>query len=271
MSDNPLYRYDFTSFSDAIDDPSMIDRVKNILQAHCKQWGFQLEKCPSTGNLHWQGRFSLNKKARKTSIPFKLGHYSITAVGDKNDYEYVTKIDTRIAGPWTYKDEVIYVPKQVRDIKLLPWQQQVVDSFKIWDTRSINIIYCPHGNIGKSTLTTYVRAHKLAVPLPPINDMKDMLRVVYARAQNSNNAFIIDMPRAMKKDKLYGMYSGMETIKDGYAYDDRYEFREKVFDCPVIWVFTNTFPDTSMLSEDRWKFWEVDDSNLIPYSFAIDS
>jgi hypothetical protein len=67
------------------------------------------------------------------------------------------------------------------------------------------------------------------------------------------------MPRALKKDKLGGFYSAIETVKDGYAYDDRYNFTEKIFDCPVIWVISNTLPDFSLLSRDRWKLWEITD------------
>jgi hypothetical protein len=73
---------------------------------------------------------------------------------------------------------------------------------------------------------------------------------------------MIDMPRAIKKDKLNGFYSAIESLKDGYAFDDRYKFVEKIFDSPCIWVFTNTYPDTDLLSEDRWKFWHVGGTEL---------
>jgi len=72
---------------------------------------------------------------------------------------------------------------------------------------------------------------------------------------------MFDMPRAMNKDRLYQFYAAIETIKDGYAYDDRYHFTEKVFDCPNIWIFTNRMPDTTLLSTDRWKFWEISEKN----------
>ena len=28
------------------------------------------------------------------------------------------------------------------------------------------------------------------------------------------------------------MYAGIESVKSGYAYDDRYSFKDKYFDCP---------------------------------------
>lgn len=81
----------------------------------------------------------------------------------------------------------------------------------------------------------------------------------------------MDMPRAMKKDKLGGMYSAIETIKDGYAWDDRYQFKEKAFDSPNIWIFTNTAPDMDLLSRDRWKIWGVttDTYELFPWKEEI--
>lgn len=250
--------YDFTSFN------YDIDSVKSLLKEHCKKWCFQEELAPSTMKKHLQGRFSLKLKKRINNIPFNIGRYSVTSNANKNNDFYVCKQDTRIAGPWKDTDIEVYIPKQVRDIpSLFKWQQQVIDSFKIWDTRHINLVYCPHGNIGKSTLVSYCRAHRLARAFPPVNDYKDVLRMVFAHAKNSNNAFIFDMPRAMKKDKLGSFYSAIETVKDGYAYDDRYSFREKVFDCPVIWIFSNLLPDYNLLSQDRWRTWIVNKNSQI--------
>lgn len=107
-----------------------------------------------------------------------------------------------------------------------------------------------------------MRAYKLGRALPPVNDYKDLLRIVHDLP--TSNFYLFDMPRALNKDKMYQFYSAVETIKDGYAYDDRYTFKEKVFDCPNIWIFCNVLPELSMLSLDRWNIWEIDASyNLV--------
>jgi hypothetical protein len=107
-----------------------------------------------------------------------------------------------------------------------------------------------------------MRAHKLGRALPPVNDYKDLLRMVCDLP--TSKLYLFDMPRAMNKDKMYQFYSAVETIKDGYAYDDRYTFKEKVFDCPNIWIFCNVLPDLAMLSRDRWRIWDIDNSyNLV--------
>ena len=73
----------------------------------------------------------------------------------------------------------------------------------------------------------------------------------------TSSLYLIDMPRSMSKSGLLGLYSAIEEVKNGYAFDDRYKFTEKIFDCPNIWIFTNTLPDRNLLSYDRWKLWEI--------------
>ena len=149
-------------------------------------------------------------------------------------------------------------PSHDREEKQLrPFQKTIIDSADNWDTRNINLVYCPEGNKGKSILVGYCRAYKIGRALPPVNDFKDMMRMVCDMP--TAKMYLVDMPRSLNKDRLYQFYSGIETIKDGYAYDDRYKFKEKFFDCPNIWIFSNILPDMSMLSKDRWKLWSIDD------------
>jgi len=176
----------------------------------------------------------------------------------KGDAFYQQKVDTRIEGPWSDTDEEIYIPRQIREMDgLRPFQQSIVDNATVWDKRTINMIYCQKGNLGKSLLVGYCRAHKIGRALPPVNDYKDLLRMVCDLP--TSRMYLFDMPRSLNKDRLYQFYSAIETIKDGYAYDDRYNFKEKVFDCPNIWIFSNNLPDLEMLSADRWRIWEIND------------
>jgi len=175
---------------------------------------------------------------------------------------YVTKDDTRVRGPWADTDVVVYIPRQIREItELYPWQEQVIKMSKKWDTRRIHCIIDSVGNNGKSTLVGYMRAHNLGRKLPFSNDYRDIMRMVMDMP--NSNCYIIDMPRAINKEKLYQLWSAIEEIKGGYAYDDRYSFREKTFDCPQIFVFMNTPPDETLLSRDRWKKWYIDEEHSL--------
>jgi len=259
------YVYDFTLKKTA---PMTEKCVTNFLQKYCKKYGFQEERGDIGGYEHYQGRVSLVTKSSilKVIKLFKgefgdgFGRVSPTATtNSKGDafYSYVTKDSTRVAGPWTDADSSRYIPRQIREMgPLRPFQERVVASANEWDTRHINYIYCPKGNIGKSLLVGYCRANAIGRALPPVNDYKDLMRMVCDLP--TSKLYLFDMPRSMNKDKLYSFYSAIETIKDGYAYDDRYSFKEKCFDCPQIWIFANTLPSMAHLSNDRWLIWEVD-------------
>ena len=248
------------------------EEYKNLLKKWAKKWVFQKEKGDS-GYIHYQGRISLIKKREPEVLKNvlrragDLDYFQFIAPTTTTEHQkeafYATKEDTRIEGPFSDLDEERYIPRQIREIKdLRPFQQTIIDKANEWDTRSINIIYCEHGNMGKSILVGYLRAYGIARALPPVNDYKDLLRMVCDLP--TSRCYLFDMPRSLNKDRLYQFFSAVETIKDGYAYDDRYQFKEKVFDCPNIWIFTNTMPDFNMLSLDRWKLWTIDDKyNLV--------
>lgn len=246
--------------------------LKDKFKAHCKRWTFSHEKGSTTGYEHYQCRISLKTKARlngvKSLFDLTQAHFSITSSCNHDNDFYVVKEDTRIDGPWSDKDP--YIPRQIRDITMWTWQQQIIDDANIWNTRTINVIYDRKGNSGKSTLGTYLTIHKLGRSLPPLNDFRDLMRIV----MNTDKVklYIFDIPKAMPKKYLGPLYAGIEKIKDGYAFDDRYSFKEEYFDCPNVWVFTNEEPDETLMTQDRWKVWSIIGKRLVrttkPYCLA---
>lgn len=272
MSKNALCSWDFSCGTKFIEFPIL----KDWLKENCKKWCFQEETGEETGYIHYQGRVSLKVKSRFPDKPCKEISWSPTSTENSDNDFYACKKATRTNGPWKDTDEEIYIPRQVREItKLHPWQQKVIDKSNVWDTRSINLIIDNTGNggeggcNGKSTLKTYMRCHKLGRVLPFCNDYKDLMRMCYDMP--TSKCYLIDMPRAINKEKLFQFFAGVESIKDGYCYDDRYTFREKMFDCPNIWIFTNRFPPVGLLSKDRWKLWGIDsDLKLFKRNFEED-
>ena len=271
-----LASWDFTLHINELYAKSDFAKVKEHLKEICKGGTFQLEECQSTGRLHFQGRVSTKKRYRKTEIiklastTFLRGiHWSPTSNACKGNIDYVSKQHTRKDGPWDITVKERYIPRQIREIKQLrPFQETIINDYGVWNTRTINIVYDERGCNGKSVLKGYLRATGKGRPLPPINDYKDMLAMVCDIP--TSKLYIIDMPRAFKKDKLGGFYAAIETIKDGYAYDTRYSFKEKIFDCPNIWVFTNTLPNFDFMSKDRWKIWEITEDTYELYESEID-
>lgn len=264
---SPVCVWDFTL--KLTNEEENAQHILNMVHNHCKKWSYQIEQ-GETGYVHWQGRVSFKEKLRKEQI-LRLWpgdfHWTITSRENRDNMFYVTKETGRIKGPWKDTDAPPpYIPRQVRGITLRPWQQYIIDDANVWNTRHINIILDVMGGHGKSTIKTYTRAHQLGRFIPFVNDYKDLMRIVMDCKKEK--LYIIDIPRAIQKDKLYQFYAGLETLKDGYAYDDRYHFKDECFDCPNIWVFTNRLPDPSLLSRDRWRIWTIEEDHLQETDFS---
>lgn len=267
---NAICVWDFTSPMSSITK----DNLKNWLESNCKKWTFQGER-GSTGYEHWQGRFSLKVKKRKTDLLKLIApgmHISPTSNENKKNMFYVMKDETRISGPFSDTDRDIYIPRQYRGIvdNLMPFQQTIWDSANEFDPRTINLIIDFEGNNGKSTIASVVDLYQRGIDLPCVNDAKQLIEatcdILMGRQERTPGIVFLDMPRAMKQDKLRGIYTALEQIKKGKVVDLRYHYKEWWFDSPQIWVFTNEPPKLKWLTRDRWKLWSIDaDYSLIPY------
>lgn len=257
------------------------DDLVTWCQSNCKKYTFQLEEGDS-GYKHWQGRISLIKK-RQQHVLLKL-----FTINDKQpnylqpttnkEYQgpmfYAMKEDTRLEGPFTDSYTVTnnnFIPSHLKNIVLYPWQQYVIDSKKNKNSRQINLIYDTSGNIGKSTLASIGELLHNGIDVPPINDFKELIALLCNICMDTNNRdpglIFIDMPRAQKKDQLYGLYSAIEQIKKGKLYDCRHHYKSWWIESPQIWVFSNTLPDLNYLSIDRWNIWTIENNNLQLYDF----
>ena len=249
--------------------------VKEILKRFSKKFVFQLERGDS-GYLHWQGRMSLIKRRRTCELKKFLREQNVlnlfnyiaptTNIEHTKTAFYCMKEDTRIEGP--YKDTDIDQPitKQLQIIlnsELRPWQQSIIDETKKFCMRSIDLIFDPEGNNGKSLLCDYLEYKDNCEAVPPYRLMDDLYQWVCNCG--GKRLFIFDLPRGMKKDKLGDLYSGIEVIKNGVAYDKRYKNNKIKFDRPRIIVFTNVLPCLELMTKDRWKIWTIENNELKAY------
>lgn len=253
--------------------------LKDNLRKQCKKYSFQLEKGES-GYEHWQGRVSLiKKKSLKALINsfsvythWAKAHFSITSSNAKGDMFYVIKDDTRIDGPWTEKDEIKIITTQMKLFNswgLLPWQETAKEICQQFCLRTIDLIYDPIGNAGKSLFSEHMEYEGLAEEIPPFRMMDDIFQWVATRPIKS--AYIVDMPRGMKKDKLGDFYSGIEVIKNGVAYDKRYTAKKIRFNRPRVFVFTNTLPALDLMSKDRWCIWTISKNELVKWNDLLEN
>lgn len=257
MARNAISVWDFT----IPQERGSVDEVKNKLIQHCKAWCFQLEKGKKTGYMHYQGRVSLKLKSRKGPNIYDGIKWSPTSEANKDNFYYVDKEDTRVEGPWKDTDPVIYLPRQYRDIKLYKWQNTIKNSAHIFEPRKIDLIYDPDGGKGKSTVASICEILYGGIDMPPLNDFKEIIAlacdICIERNTRDPKIIFFDLPRALDKDRLNGLYSAIEQIKKGKLYDCRYKYKSWWIDSPRCWVFSNHLPDTNLLSADRWNIWTI--------------
>lgn len=273
--------YDFRISAEGLSRDTIISQLRKI----AKRYIFQMEKGDETGYLHYQGRMSLIKKHRKPELLKMFNEMPVpnyleptaNATYYAGDMFYVTKDETRVEGPWDERANEFFMPYQYEGIleKLYPFQQTIWNSVNTRSPREINFIYDPDGCRGKSAIASLIEIHDKGIDVPPVNDMKELLQVVCDECYNRTRdpkCFLFDMPRALDKTRLYGMFSAIEQIKKGKLYDMRYSYKKWWIHAPQIWVFSNQPPPTGMLSQDRWNLWTIDENKcLVEYEETEDN
>jgi hypothetical protein len=257
--------------------------MKKWLSTNSKKYAFQKEKGEKTGYLHWQGRISLKEKLILSEVLefFPDGGYiSITSNANKMNNFYVMKTKTRVEGPWTEKDlnkdiegTSEFIPEIYRGMpKWKPWQKDAAEmvfeekSKLVIDRnrRNIHFILGFYGNEGKTHFTSWFDCNGDGIALPPSFTREHLHAAVLARP--INDCYFIDIPRAvnMKKQstELCELFSGIEQIKNGIAYKERYEYKMIRFNHPQVWIFANTIPPMNLVSSDRWKLYIIKDNKL---------
>lgn len=67
---------------------------------------------------------------------------------------------------------------------------------------------------------------------------------------NGEETVIFDIPRDTDLETV--SLQLVEDLKNGYMISQKYEVKKKVFEIPSVLVFSNTRPDATKLSRDRW-------------------
>jgi len=249
--------------------------VWDWLSKNCSKFAFQVEKCKETGRLHLQGRLRLRNRVRIGGLvvlveqsPINGAHFSPTSSdqADRQTFSYAIKDDTRVEGPWTDANRPTPPPRCVREMEkqgLFPWQETMLKICDVQkgdnpDMRSINVLINKEGKIGKTWVSIYAHFKGIAKYI-----QEDTAKSILGAAiDNPCHAYIIDLPRSLDRKKLKEIYYGIEKLKNGVLSDPRYRHRQIFIEMPCIWVMTNEMPDLGLLSDDRWKFWEVREDEL---------
>jgi len=219
---------------------------------------FQLEQGEKTGMIHWQCRVSLIKKSRRDTLKNSLkgtvlenAYVCPTSNANSRNFNYVMKVPTRLAGPW---DDKMPDPDDMDDELRQPpleWQNKIIEEIKgPIHMRKVIVLHDEKGGKGKTWLMKYIRYNKLGTVIPSFTKFEDIAQMVMCKP--TDRCYIIDMPRSVEPHKLQGFWTGIESIKNGYCYDKRHKFQDRVFKSPHVIVLTNRMPVLTHLSEDRW-------------------
>jgi len=257
-------------------DGQTYEDVKTACEAIADKWCFQDESGVVTGYAHWQITVNTRSAQRLADVAahFDGGHCTpISKAGAKGAWDYVSKVHTRVAGPWSSGD--IIDSKMPADVKVMTtaphdWQVQVIDILqKPWTPatgRLVHIIVDVVGNNGKSTLAKYMKFMRAAGLIRP-DDAKGMVRSAYDQwSEHKYSAWMVDLPRQNLPQRLMDQFwIGVETIKTGEYEDDRHTHKGDVVTNPNMVLFSNYLPETN-LSDDRLRIWLLWERRLIPYT-----
>lgn len=158
-----------------------------------------------------------------------------------------------------------FIPRQVNNISLKPWQQYIVDhANNSEDDYHINFLVDAPDTYSISFLSIYyMGCRNLARHIPPsVGGYKDLMSFVFLAP--SSSCYLIHEPRFLSDGDLYMFYYGVKMLKNGYAFDVKNGFREKSFEPPNVWVFGKKIPDMQKLqSPNRWIFWKIDEEEKL--------
>lgn len=249
--------YDSTIKADNPEEHSYEEQMKS-LKAHCEDmnpevYAFQLEKGEQTGYLHWQCRIKLKKgMSQQAFMKAFPGHITVTSNLGRN-FDYVQKKETCVDIAYRYysKDPDSEAFAEIIGLKLRPWQIVMHSALMKQNDREVLVIIDKNGGQGKSTFAKWLVYYHDAWEVFQCETSKEMMGQVIPGVEEKKSIFIFDLPKAEGKAER-ALWSAVELIKDGRAYDTRYHDKRVYFKHPKVIVFTNHDIDYEMLSLDRW-------------------
>lgn len=253
--DNARKHWFWTEFVEEDNHEEYIKRLGPV----CQEYVFQLEKCPSSGKLHYQGTMILKKKSRLKAVKTLLGptaHLEPTKCGEEAK-QYCQKTETRVAGPWVWPAVLKECDQSwMKWAKLKVFQRKIVDIVETTpDERSIYWFWETKGDVGKTTFCKYLFSkYKVSVSTSGMSE-KDLFYIV---SEEKPRCLIIDLPR---EDQKKGLKLGpVEQVKNGFFGTGKYEGKSYCGPNPHVIIFANRAPmdeELDSLSKDRWIICEI--------------
>lgn len=224
------------------------DGLDRIIQL-CLKKGIQYiigKEIGELGTPHLQGYICSKRKFRWSELDLPLSIHWEKAKGNKESNIVYCSKDGQYVCSANLKPLTVIT-------KLYTWQQGVLDLYGLEpDGRTIHWYYDADGGKGKSAFCKYMYVHYNVVTIQG-GKLNDIMNVIF-NLEEIPKMIIIDVPR--NNGNLVS-YSAIECILNGMITNTKYETGIRVFNAPHVVVLSNSWPDETKLSLDRWKITDL--------------
>lgn len=214
---------------------------------------FAEETGKSNNTPHIQGYIEFTKKTRPAGLWNNTIHWEKAKGNRQQNIDYISKENGKIYinGKLQRKINII------DDAKLWIWEITLLEILKQEpNDRTIYWYWEPNGNSGKSTFVKYCCAKLGAITLSnKSSDMKYGILKYHETTNTYPSIIFIDIPRSINQEHL--SYPGIEEVKNGCFFSNKYECQQIIMPTPHIVIFSNKEPDINQLSADRWHIHEI--------------
>ncbi len=270
------FRHFFT-ITTGVDDSNLLtdDEMLSFFKSIAKRYTIAKERGVAAGKCHWHIIFSLpDGGKRRGSTLIKL-FAAVTGVDASNIHampvhdfnaamKYTGKADHTLEyGPYTSDPTYLGLDLRVLDMPY-PWQGELIEAIKQSpDDRTI-IWIRGHGNDGKSKLLKkIVHTGDGDTQVLGVGDAAQLASAVCS--EKPYRVYLLDIPRVgMEKKHQLGLFATIEAVKNGMVASHMYgKHKRLMFEPPHVIVFSNDLPDTSLLTQDRWRIGTINDAKEV--------
>lgn len=245
--------------------PQNLNTLRKYIRRKCDKFIFQAED--TENNPHYQGYIHVKTKVRAKALACVMNSTLLgveirpsSNEGKEALQDYCMKDDTRVDGPWA--DKRLYLGKDLWTTEKMPkWQKQLLPVLMGEpDDRTMYWIYDPVGLNGKTKFCKYLVYKHDAVGLV-YGHAGDILNLV--SKMPNRNIYAWNLTRAKPKDlSELDLYAAMESVKDGFFVNLKYETKQVLMNPPHVIVFSNHLPKREFISADRWKIYKLENSEI---------
>lgn len=218
-----------------------------------KKYVFQ-EETGKEGTRHLQGYLEFEKKNRPLTV-FKNKNFHWEKCRNIDDsILYCQKEDTRTGQVFIKGFPKKRIDTRFDNAVLKDWQKELVEKLKVEpNDRKVIWYYNSNGNIGKSWFCKWATRNLEACKAITCTKSADILM----SADEYTRTYIFDFPRCLGD---FCPYNAIEQMKNGLTMDAKLKKEVAICDFapPHVVIFSNSYPDRSKLSNDRWEIITLD-------------